>query len=198
MNWKNRLTNYNFWISIISAILLILQAFNIEFDIAYINEIATAVLGLLVVIGIISDPTKTAIKQDVAEKIKEEQKVEEKVEELAEEKTVESEDDKQVEDTAIPNVEEDAIVVDNNKNDYENIVETISADLKSNENIKELKNILLNLLNMDKAEEEAQVNEQKIQFEEVKNEEEKVEKFIEDIQENDTKKEEISSFNIVN
>lgn len=59
MNWKKRLTNYNFWISIVSAILLILQAFDISFDIAYINEIVTAVLGLLVVIGIINDPTKT-------------------------------------------------------------------------------------------------------------------------------------------
>ena len=48
MKWKNRLTNYNFWISIVSAVLLILQAFKFEFDIAYINEIATAVLGLLV------------------------------------------------------------------------------------------------------------------------------------------------------
>lgn len=64
MNWKNRLTNYNFWISIISAVLLIFQAFNINFDIAYVNEIATAVLGLLVVIGIISDPTKTYSKTE--------------------------------------------------------------------------------------------------------------------------------------
>ncbi len=62
MNWKNRLTNYNFWISIFSAVLLILQALKIEFDIAYINEIFTAVLGLLVVIGIISDPTRTSVK----------------------------------------------------------------------------------------------------------------------------------------
>ncbi len=60
MNWKKRLTNYNFWISIVSAVLLILQAFDINFDIAYINEIVTAVLGLLVVIGIINDPTKTS------------------------------------------------------------------------------------------------------------------------------------------
>lgn len=59
MNWKKRLTNYNFWISIVSAVLLILQAFDISFDIAYINEIVTAVLGLLVVIGIINDPAKT-------------------------------------------------------------------------------------------------------------------------------------------
>lgn len=62
MNWKNRLTNYNFWISIFSAVLLILQALKIEFDIAYVNEIFTAVLGLLVVIGIISDPTRTTVK----------------------------------------------------------------------------------------------------------------------------------------
>ena len=64
MNWKNRFTNYNFWISIVSAVLLILQAFEFQFDIMYINEIATAVLGLLVVIGIINDPTKTSVKTD--------------------------------------------------------------------------------------------------------------------------------------
>ena len=60
MKWKNRLTNYNFWISIVSATLLILQAFNSKLDIANINEIVTALLGLLVVIGIINDPTKSA------------------------------------------------------------------------------------------------------------------------------------------
>ena len=62
MNWKNRLTNYNFWISIFSAALLILQALKIEFDIAYVNEIFTAILGLLVVIGIVSDPTRVTVK----------------------------------------------------------------------------------------------------------------------------------------
>ena len=64
MRWKNRLTNYNFWISLISAVLLILQAFNFEFDIQYVSEIATGALGLLVVIGIISDPTKTSVSVD--------------------------------------------------------------------------------------------------------------------------------------
>ena len=64
MNWKNRLKNYNFWISMFSAVLLILQALKIEFDIAYINEIFTAVLGLLVVVGIISDPTRTLTKNN--------------------------------------------------------------------------------------------------------------------------------------
>ena len=64
MNWKNRLKNYNFWISLFSAVLLILQALKIEFDIAYINKIFTAVLGLLVVVGIISDPTRTLTKNN--------------------------------------------------------------------------------------------------------------------------------------
>ena len=64
MNWKNRLRNYNFWISMFSAVLLILQALKLEFDIAYVNEIFTAVLGLLVVIGIISDPTRMTVKSN--------------------------------------------------------------------------------------------------------------------------------------
>ena len=81
MNWKNRLTNYNFWISIFSAVLLILQALKIEFDIAYVNEIFTAVLGLLVVIGIISDPTRITTKatdQKAGEYVNNTTKVEEK------------------------------------------------------------------------------------------------------------------------
>lgn len=54
-----RLKNYNFWISLVSAILLIVQnVFNIKLDVAYINEITSTVLGILVVVGIINDPTK--------------------------------------------------------------------------------------------------------------------------------------------
>ncbi len=60
MKWKSRLTNYNFWVSMVSAVLLVLQAFDLKFDIAHLNEIVTAILGLLVVIGIINDPTKNA------------------------------------------------------------------------------------------------------------------------------------------
>ncbi len=60
MNWKNRLTNYNFWVSMVSAVLLILQALKIKLDFIYVNEVSTAVLGLLVVLGIINDPTKSS------------------------------------------------------------------------------------------------------------------------------------------
>ncbi|MCQ2565004.1 MAG: phage holin [Clostridia bacterium] len=64
MKWKNRFTNYNFWISIVSAVLLIFQAFNIKFDLDCISEIVTAVLGLLVVIGIILIVKSIAVRKD--------------------------------------------------------------------------------------------------------------------------------------
>ena len=70
MKWKNRLTNYNFWISIVSAVLLILQNFDVHFDIANFNEIVTGVLGLLVVIGIINDPTKSSTTNESSNKSK--------------------------------------------------------------------------------------------------------------------------------
>lgn len=68
--WKNRLKNYNFWLGLISAILLILQTvFNYQFDSAYINEIISAVLGLFVVIGVIANPTKEEIANPTKEEI---------------------------------------------------------------------------------------------------------------------------------
>ncbi len=116
MNWKNRLTNYNFWISIFSAVLLILQALKIEFDIAYVNEIFTAVLGLLVVIGIISDPTRTSVKSS-AETVKEKK-----------EKTLE-ETQKTENKNALPIVQKDEIDNINIQDDFKTILEKISSDL---------------------------------------------------------------------
>ena len=114
MNWKNRLTNYNFWISIFSAVLLILQALKIEFDIAYVNEIFTAVLGLLVVIGIISDPTRTSVKNPTEsnQQVKEVEKAEVKQE------------------SNLPIVKEDEIVDLNSQNDIKVILSKISTDIE--------------------------------------------------------------------
>ena len=130
MNWKNRLTNYNFWISIISAILLILQAFKFEFDIAYINEIATAVLGLMVVIGIISDPTKTynieKSKQETKEEIVAEPKAEHR-------ETLEMPNENKVENSN--NTFED---------DFKVVMNKITEDINNNlSQINEIKNTLL-------------------------------------------------------
>lgn len=156
MNWKNRLTNYNFWISIISAVLLILQAFKFEFDVMYINEIATAVLGLLVVIGIISDPTKVAIKQNKKEEKQEEIVVNKNlvVSEFSnsevvkeQEKTVEAIEENETEKTSIPSDEQVETDDDNNENDFKDIVNKISVDLSNEtEKFKNFSEILINFL----------------------------------------------------
>lgn len=122
MNWKNRLTNYNFWISIFSAVLLILQALKIEFDIAYVNEIFTAVLGLLVVIGIISDPTRTMVKSS-------ENKAKENTE-AKEEIQVKEDEIKEQEATALPIEEKDEADHNNFQSDYQNVLNQISMDIK--------------------------------------------------------------------
>ena len=135
MNWKNRLTNYNFWISIFSAVLLILQALKIEFDIAYVNEIFTAVLGLLVVIGIISDPTRTTVKSTDNTKqssapaengIVVQEKVE-KADDVNAKEAIESE---------LPIEEEDEINSVNNEDDIQTILTKISTSI--DEKMKEL------------------------------------------------------------
>lgn len=155
MKWKNRITNYNFWISIVSATLLILQAFNIKLDIANINEIVTALLGLLVVIGIINDPTKSAKdtendakstnKKKAGNKQIEPSKTENKAEKDVENVNQKGENEQQNEENQIDN--KDLNIVENehetmpiakqNENDFdlaENdlqvLVDKIAQDLK--------------------------------------------------------------------
>jgi len=136
MNWKNRLTNYNFWISIFSAVLLILQALKIEFDIAYVNEIFTAVLGLLVVIGIISDPTRTTIKSsDVTAKTPENNK---KSEEKIANDVSETEKSEETNAENMPTAKEDETNYVHPENDLQIVLTEIktSLDQKMQELVK--------------------------------------------------------------
>ena len=56
MKFLKRLKSGNFWISMISAVVLILQAvFNVEIKTEYLNQIILGILGLLVMFGIVSD-----------------------------------------------------------------------------------------------------------------------------------------------
>jgi len=136
MKWKNRLTNYNFWISLVSAALLILQAFEFEFDIAYINEIATAVLGLLVVIGIISDPTKT---YSSVESKKQENALNNPTQESKPEENV-----VEHETIQMPNEVEVKDINDNVENDFQILIDKISMDIKDNlAKISEIQNNIL-------------------------------------------------------
>ncbi len=54
---KEKFRNYGLWISLISAVLMILQSLGLKFDLPYINEVITSILGVLVALGIISNPS---------------------------------------------------------------------------------------------------------------------------------------------
>lgn len=58
MNLKSKVRNYGFWISIISAVLIIVQALGFNVNIPVIKEILVAVCGVFVALGIISDSDK--------------------------------------------------------------------------------------------------------------------------------------------
>lgn len=54
---KEKFRNYGLWISLISAVLMILQSMGLKFDLPFINEVITSILGVLVALGIISNPS---------------------------------------------------------------------------------------------------------------------------------------------
>ena len=130
MNWKNRLSNYNFWLSMFSAVLLILQALKIEFDVAYVNEIFTAVLGLLVVVGIIIDPTKS---------VKSEVKTEQKAEEKSTEKANKQEEIVKEQAEQLPIEEKSEVDNAHNENDIKVILEKIATGIEEKLNILQQK-----------------------------------------------------------
>lgn len=140
MKWKNRLTNYNFWISIVSATLLILQAFDVKLDIANINEIITALLGLLVVIGIINDPTKSS-KSNEASVTTESSTQQSSTESLIEPTTENPDND--TSKTDLPSETQIAYNYDNAENDLQILVDKIYQDLQNK--YEELNNAVGNL-----------------------------------------------------
>ena len=65
VNWKVRIKNKNFWLMIIPAILLLIQLvmelFHVKLDFGQLGnqlkEIVNAVFSVLVILGIVNDPT---------------------------------------------------------------------------------------------------------------------------------------------
>jgi phi LC3 family holin len=57
VNWSNRLRNYGFWISLAALVLMLLKAFGVYIGDQQFNEIVNAILGILVLLGIINNPT---------------------------------------------------------------------------------------------------------------------------------------------
>ncbi len=57
MKLKERIKNVGFWISIISAIFVILGAFGVEIGGETSSNIINAICSALVLLGVVSDPT---------------------------------------------------------------------------------------------------------------------------------------------
>lgn len=57
MKIQSRLKNAGFWVSLLSAVFLILGAFGVEIAGETADAVINAVCSLLVVFGIVSDPT---------------------------------------------------------------------------------------------------------------------------------------------
>ncbi len=69
MTIKDKLKSYNFWITLVSAIILLLQVFgekfNFKIDSTFIIDVTTALCSIFVVLGIISVPKAKTTKTDI-------------------------------------------------------------------------------------------------------------------------------------
>ena len=70
INWRVRLKNRNFWITLIPAILLLVQViaavFNYTLDLGQLGtkllEVVNALFAVLAILGIVTDPTTAGIR----------------------------------------------------------------------------------------------------------------------------------------
>ena len=69
INWKVRIKNKNFWLAIVPAVLLLVQAiaapFGYNWDFVVLNQqlasISNTLFGVLSLLGIVTDPTTEGI-----------------------------------------------------------------------------------------------------------------------------------------
>lgn len=69
INWKVRLKNKNFWLSLIPALLLLIQAvayvFGISLDLSEMGDkllaVVNALFAVLALLGIVTDPTTAGV-----------------------------------------------------------------------------------------------------------------------------------------
>ncbi len=69
INWKVRIKNKNFWLAIIPAVILLIQAigsvFGISIDLGEISnkliEAVNAVFVVLAIVGVVADPTTAGL-----------------------------------------------------------------------------------------------------------------------------------------
>lgn len=69
INWKVRLKNKSFWLALIPAVLLLIQAvaalFGFELDLDFLSErllaVVNAVFVVLTILGVVVDPTTQGV-----------------------------------------------------------------------------------------------------------------------------------------
>lgn len=69
INWKKRLTNKYFWIALIPALLLFIQAalhvFGVELDFTQVDKdllgVVNSLFAVLAIVGIVNDPTTSGL-----------------------------------------------------------------------------------------------------------------------------------------
>ena len=69
INWKVRLKNKNFWLSLIPALLLLIQAvayvFGISLDLSEMGDkllaVVNALFAVLAILGVVTDPTTAGL-----------------------------------------------------------------------------------------------------------------------------------------
>ena len=58
MNLQDKWKNYGFWVSLVSAVILLVQTLGVEISTAEVMEIVNPILAILVALGVISDADK--------------------------------------------------------------------------------------------------------------------------------------------
>lgn len=69
INWKKRVTNKYFWIALIPAVLLFIQAalhvFGVELDFTQVDKdligVVNSLFAVLAIVGIVNDPTTSGL-----------------------------------------------------------------------------------------------------------------------------------------
>ena len=73
INWRVRIKNKNFWLSIIPAVILLIQAvgavFGHTFDFGILSEkllaVVNAVFVVLAILGVVTDPTTAGVSDSI-------------------------------------------------------------------------------------------------------------------------------------
>ena len=65
---KEKLRNKGFWLGLIGAVIMFLQAIGIKVDVPAVNEIISALMAILVVLGVVTNSTAEDGEQEDGQK----------------------------------------------------------------------------------------------------------------------------------